>query len=155
MIRAPGAVVRLLGAIFAIEGLVGLLVPEAFRALVVWLHAWMRLRMAAFGGYPRLHYWRLDLLSYGVQANVDPLPDVADRTAAWTRLKDRHGSARLEAKFRVGPRLRLAGGMADSVGPPRADRRARRDGLVEGWSVHESTYFAFKSGWAAHEDGDE
>jgi hypothetical protein len=37
MIRTPRVVVQILGAIFAIEGVVGLIVPETFRALVVWL----------------------------------------------------------------------------------------------------------------------
>ena len=39
MLRSPKALVRLLGVIFAIEGLVGLIAPEAFRGLVVWLQS--------------------------------------------------------------------------------------------------------------------
>ena len=39
MIRSPRVVVQLLGAIFTIEGFVGLIAPDAFRALVVWLQS--------------------------------------------------------------------------------------------------------------------
>jgi len=37
MLRAPRLVCQILGAAFAVEGLVGLISPESFRALVVWL----------------------------------------------------------------------------------------------------------------------
>lgn len=39
MLRSPRAIVQVLGAAFAVEGLVGLIYPEAFRALVVWLQS--------------------------------------------------------------------------------------------------------------------
>lgn len=39
MLRSPRLVARILGAIFTAEGLVGLISPESFRALVVWLQS--------------------------------------------------------------------------------------------------------------------
>jgi len=39
MLRSPRAVVQVLGAVFAVEGFIGLINPEAFRTLVVWLQS--------------------------------------------------------------------------------------------------------------------
>lgn len=39
MIRSPAPIVRVLGALFSMEGFVGLVDPEAFRALVMWLQS--------------------------------------------------------------------------------------------------------------------
>lgn len=39
MLRSPRFVGRILGVAFAVEGLVGLISPESFRALVVWLQS--------------------------------------------------------------------------------------------------------------------
>lgn len=39
MLRSSRLVVRMLGAIFAAEGCIGLISPDSFRALVVWLQS--------------------------------------------------------------------------------------------------------------------